>query len=71
MQHKQETHKISNTIHIAITKSTITKAVYTKQILVMHYVEYKNTYDQYVNKYEVSAFKISLIITVKNELGSA
>ena len=38
MQQKEE-FKISNKNQITITKSIITKADYTKQILIMHYVE--------------------------------
>jgi hypothetical protein len=34
----------------------------------MHYVEYKNTYDQFVSKYNVPSVNISQITSVKNEL---
>jgi hypothetical protein len=42
-----------------------------KQILITHYVKYKNTYDQFVNTYNVSSVNISLITSGKNELGKA
>jgi hypothetical protein len=71
MQHKEEIYKVSTKQQITIINSTITKAVYTKQILIMHYVEYKNTYDQLVNKYNVHLVNISLITSVKNDLGKA
>jgi hypothetical protein len=71
MQHKEEIYKVSTKQQITITNSTFTKVVYTKQILIMHYVEYKNTYDQFVNKYNVLSVNISLITSVKNELGKA
>jgi hypothetical protein len=37
----------------------------------MHYVEHKNTFDQFVNKYNVPSVNISLIMTFKNELENA
>jgi hypothetical protein len=71
MQHKEEIYKVSNKKQITINKSTITKADHMTQILIMHYVEYKNTYDQFLNKYNDPSVKISLITYGKNELGRA
>jgi hypothetical protein len=34
----------------------------------MHYVEYKNMFDEFVNKYNVLSFNISPIKVFKNEL---
>jgi hypothetical protein len=68
MQHKEEIYKTSNKKQITINKSTITKADYMKQFLITHYVKYKNSYDQFVNKYNVPSVNISLITSGKNEL---
>jgi len=42
MRHKEDIYKISNKKQITITKSIITKDDHTKQIIIMHYVEYIN-----------------------------
>jgi len=44
MQQKEEIYKISNKKQRTITKSIITKADHTKQILIMQYVEYINIF---------------------------
>ena len=53
---------------MTITKSITTKTDYTKQILIMHYVEYINTFEVFVNKYTVPSINIRLIMSLKNEL---
>ena len=40
MRHTEEIYKISNRKQFTITTSITTKADHTKQILIMHYVEY-------------------------------
>jgi hypothetical protein len=47
---QKEIYDISNENQITITKTIIMKAVYTKQILIMHCVEYINTFDDFLNK---------------------
>ena len=53
---------------ITITKSITTKIDYTKEILTMHYVEYINTFEVFVNKYIVPSINIRLITSLENEL---
>ena len=71
MQQKEEIYNISNKNQITLTKSIITKADHTKQILIMHYFEYINAFDEFVNKYIVYSVHIRLITPYKNELGKA
>jgi hypothetical protein len=66
MQQNEEIYKISDRKQITITKSIITKADHTNQILIMHYVEYINTFGGIVNKYTVPSVDISLITAFKN-----
>jgi hypothetical protein len=47
------------------------KANYTKQILMMRYVEYNNTFVKFVNKYNIPSVNISPTTFFKNELGNA
>ena len=39
-----------------------------KQILIMYYVEYINTFDEFVNKYIVPSTNVRPITAFKNEL---
>jgi hypothetical protein len=65
MQRKEETKPISNKKQITITKSRITETDYTKQILIMPYVEYINTFENFLNKYIVPSINIRLITSFK------
>jgi hypothetical protein len=71
MEQKEEIYKIWNKQQITITKFTITKTDYTKQILIMHYAEYINTFEVFVNKYIVPSINIRMITSFKNELWNA
>jgi hypothetical protein len=70
-QQKYKIYKVSNKKQITTTKFQVTEADYTKQILIKHYVEYKNTFDRFVNKYNIRSGNINLITAFKNELGKA
>ena len=69
MQQKEEIYKTSNEKQITIMKSVIPKADHTNKILIIHYAQYINMFEQFVNKYNVPLIKIRLISYFKNALG--
>jgi len=50
-------------------KSVISKADHTNKILIIHYAQYINMFEQFVNKYNVPSINIRLITYFKNMLG--
>jgi hypothetical protein len=64
MGQKEEIYKISNKKQIIITKLINTKIDYTKQILIMHYVEYINTFGELVNKHRIFSNLIGTLFPV-------
>jgi hypothetical protein len=54
-----------------MTKSIINKPGHMKQVLIIHYVEYINTFNNFIYNYIVFSIHIRMITSFKNELGNA